>query len=83
MKRNTHPKNEAPTGPISIIRAAKASPSIRGGGFTTLFGFTNLQVTRIGIVALRGGTIIRIPLCLQPFIVPPLASTKKLTKNLY
>ncbi|KYN17383.1 hypothetical protein ALC57_10359, partial [Trachymyrmex cornetzi] len=77
-----YPKNLAPTGPISIIRVARASPSIKGGGFATLLAFTSLHVTRIGIVALRGGTIMRTPLCLHPFIAPPRASTRKLIKNL-
>ncbi|EZA58445.1 hypothetical protein X777_01068, partial [Ooceraea biroi] len=77
-----YPKNLAPTGPISMIRVAKASPSIKGGGFATLLDFTSRHVTRIGIVALRGGTIIRTPLCLHPFIAPPRASTRKLIKNL-
>lgn len=79
---NVYPKKVAPTGPISMTRVARASPSIRGGGFATLLGLISLHVTRIGIVALRGGTIMRTPLCLHPFIAPPRASTKKLTKNL-
>lgn len=82
MQNDIYPRNVAPIGPISMIRVAKASPSIKGGGFATLLGFINLHVTRIGIVALRGGTMIRTPLCLHPFIAPPRASTKKLTKNL-
>lgn len=77
-----YPKNLAATGPISIIRVARASPSISGGGFATLFAFTSLHVTRIGMVALRGGTMMRTPLCLHPFMAPPRASTRKLTKNL-
>lgn len=82
LQTDIYPRNVAPIGPISMIRVAKASPSIKGGGFATLLGFINLHVTRIGIVALRGGTMIRTPLCLHPFIAPPRASTKKLTKNL-
>ncbi|EZA57256.1 hypothetical protein X777_02507, partial [Ooceraea biroi] len=78
----THPKNFAPTGPNSRMRLANASPSINGGGLVNLSLLKYLHVTRIGIAALRGGTITRTPLCLHPRIAPPLASTKKETKKL-
>jgi len=78
----TYPKNFAPTGPNSRMRLANASPSIKGGGLVSLSLLKYLHVTRIGIAALRGGTITRTPLCLHPRIAPPLASTKKETRKL-
>lgn len=80
--RGTYPRNFAPTGPNSRMRLANASPSIRGGGFVNLSLLRYLHVTRIGIAALRGGTITRTPLCLHPRIAPPLASTRKETRKL-
>jgi hypothetical protein len=78
----TYPRNFAPTGPSSRILLARASPSMSGGGFDSLSLRRYLQVTLIGMAALRGGTITRTPECLQPLIAPPLASTRKLTKKL-
>lgn len=53
-----------------------------GGGFESLSLRRYLQVTLMGMGALRGGTITRTPECLQPLIAPPLASTRKLTRKL-
>jgi hypothetical protein len=53
-----------------------------GGGFESLCLRRYLQVTLMGMGALRGGTITRTPECLQPLIAPPLASTTKLTRKL-
>ena len=78
----TYPRNLAPTGPSSRILLASASPSMRGGGFESLSLRRYLQVTLMGMGALRGGTITRTPECLQPLIAPPLASTRKLTRKL-
>ena len=78
-----YPKNLAPTGPSSRIRLAKASPSMRGGGFVNLSLLRYLQVTRIGIAALRGGTITLTPLCRHPRMAPPLASTRNETRKLF
>lgn len=77
-----YPRNFAPTGPSSSILLASDSPSISGGGCTSFSRLRYRQVTRVGIEARRGGTITRTPLCRQPRIAPPRASTKKLTKNL-
>jgi len=78
----TYPRNFAPTGPSSRILLASASPSMSGGGFESLSLRRYLQVTLMGMGALRGGTITRTPECLQPLIAPPLASTRKLTRKL-
>lgn len=78
----TYPKNLAPTGPNSSIRLARASPSIKGGGFVNLSLLRYLHVTRIGIAAFLGGTITRTPLCLHPRIAPPRASTRNETRKL-
>lgn len=72
----------APTGPNSSIRLARASPSIKGGGFVNLSLRRYLHVTRIGIAAFLGGTITRTPLCLHPRIAPPRASTRNETRKL-
>lgn len=82
LNYKNYPRNLAPTGPSSRIRLAKASPSIRGGGWVSLSRFKYLHVILIGIAAFRGGTITRTPECRQPRIAPPRASTKKLTRKL-
>ena len=78
-----YPKNLAPTGPISRMRLASASPSSRGGGCVSFSFLTSLQVTRVGMQALRGGMMIRTPEWRQPRIAPPRASTMKLTRKLH
>lgn len=78
----THPKNCMLAGPSEMIRLAKPSPSTRGGGVESFWGFTRRQVMRVGAAHVRGGMITRKPLCLLPLIEPPLASTMKLTKKL-
>lgn len=78
----SYPKNLAPTGPSSSILLANDSPSMSGGGCTNFSRLKYRQVTLVGMEARRGGTITRTPLCRQPRIAPPRASTKKLTKNL-
>ena len=78
----THPRNLAPTGPISSTRLARASPSISGGGFVSFSFFTSLQVTRVGMHAFPGGTMIRTPEWRHPRMAPPRASTMKLTRKL-
>jgi len=64
------------------MRLASASPSIRGGGWSSFSRFTSRQVILVGISAQFGGTTMRTPECLQPLIAPPLASTRKLTRKL-
>ena len=78
----TYPWNLAPTGPISRIREASASPSMSGGGWISFSFFTSLHVTRVGMQALPGGTMMRTPEWRQPRIAPPRASTMKLTRKL-
>jgi len=77
-----YPRNLADVGPISRILLASASPSIRGGGCVSFSFLTSLHVTRVGMHALPGGTMIRTPEWRQPRIAPPRASTMKLTKKL-
>lgn len=77
-----YPRNWAPDGPTSIRRLARPSPSTMGGMVASLWRFTKRQVTRVGAVHFRGGIIIRSPLCLQPLMAPPRASTMKLTRKL-
>lgn len=77
-----YPRNWAPEGPTSIRRLARPSPSTMGGMVASLWRFTNRQVTRVGAVHFRGGIMIRSPLCLQPLMAPPRASTMKLTRKL-
>src|SRR6218665_1883720 len=79
---DVYPRNFAPTGPISRIRLAIASPSMSGGGFNIFSILSSLHVTLVGIHALPGGMIIRTPECRQPCIAPPRASTMKLTRKL-
>lgn len=90
---STHPRNLAPTGPSSKIWLTNASPSISGGAVicwpTVPTAFTpkallrmNRQVIRIGCWHAFGGTITRMPLCRQPCISPPRASTRKETRKL-
>lgn len=69
-------------GPREMIRLAKPSPSTRGGGVESFWGFTKRQVIRVGAAHVRGGMITRRPLCLLPLIEPPRASTMKLTRKL-
>lgn len=78
----TYPRNLAPTGPISRTRDARASPSISGGGCDSFSFLTSLHVTRVGMHALAGGTMMRTPEWRQPRIAPPRASTMKLTRKL-
>lgn len=77
-----YPRNWAPDGPTSIRRLARPSPSTMGGMVARRWRFTSRQVTRVGAVHFRGGIIIRSPLCLQPRMAPPRASTMKLTRKL-
>lgn len=77
-----YPKNLAPTGPSSRSLLAKASPSIRGGGWGVLCGLTYLHVILVGLPAHLGGTITRTPECRHPRIAPPLASTRNDTRKL-
>lgn len=77
-----YPRNWAPEGPTSMRRLARPSPSTMGGMVANLWRFTNRQVTRVGAVHFRGGIMIRSPLCLQPLMAPPRASTIKLTRKL-
>lgn len=78
----TYPKNCMPAGPSEMILLANPSPSTRGGGVESFWGFTRRQVMRVGAAHVRGGMITRRPLCLLPLIEPPRASTMKLTKKL-
>ena len=80
--KKSHPKNLAPTGPISKILEARASDSMTGGGLISFSFFTSLQVTRVGMQALPGGMMIRTPEWRQPRMAPPRASTMKLTRKL-
>lgn len=77
-----YPRNWAPDGPTSMRRLARPSPSTMGGMVASLWRFTKRQVTRVGAVHFRGGIIILSPLCLQPLMAPPRASTMKLTRKL-
>lgn len=79
----TYPKNCAPAGPISTSLLANPSPSTMGGGLASLCLFTRRHVMRVGAVHLRGGMMIRIPWWRLPRMEPPLASTIKLTRNLW
>jgi len=64
------------------MRLTSASPSIKGGGLTTLCGLTYRHVIRVGSAQAFGGTIMRTPLCRYPRMDPPRASTKNDTRNL-
>lgn len=82
MRTRTYPRNLAPTGPNSRTRLARASPSMRGGGWGVRCGRTYLHVILVGLGAHLGGTMTRTPECLQPLMAPPLASTRNETRKL-
>lgn len=78
-----YPRNWAPVGPTSMILPASPSPSTIGGIEASLCLFTRRHVTRVGAEHFLGGTIMRRPLCRQPRMAPPRASTMKLTRKLF
>lgn len=78
----TYPRNWAPVGPTSMIFPASPSPSTIGGMEANLCLLTRRHVTRVGAEQFLGGTIMRSPLCRQPRMAPPRASTMKLTRKL-
>lgn len=79
----TYPRNLVATGPISMILAARASPSPMGMGWINLSFLMSLQVTRVGIEARLGGMMILIPEWRRPLMAPPRASTMKLMRKLW
>ncbi|RNA37947.1 hypothetical protein BpHYR1_013269 [Brachionus plicatilis] len=81
----SRPRSDAnlqPCGPISRTRAAKDSLSLSGGATASFSLRTNRHVIRVGMLARFGGIMTRTPLCRQPFMAPPLASTIKLIRKL-
>lgn len=77
-----YPRNWAPEGPTSMSLLARPSPSTMGGMVARRCLFTSRHVTRVGALHFLGGMIMRRPLCRQPRMAPPLASTMKLTRKL-
>lgn len=77
-----YPRNWAPEGPTSMSLLARPSPSTIGGMVARRCLFTSRHVTRVGALHFLGGMMMRRPLCRQPRIAPPLASTMKLTRKL-
>ena len=77
-----YPRNWAPEGPTSMSLLARPSPSTMGGMEARRCLFTNRHVTRVGALHFLGGMMMRRPLCRQPRMAPPLASTMKLTRKL-
>lgn len=82
ISQKAYPRNWAPEGPTSMSLLARPSPSTMGGMVARRCLFTNRQVTRVGALHFLGGMIMRRPLCRQPHMAPPLASTMKLTRKL-
>lgn len=77
-----YPRNWAPEGPTSMSLLARPSPSTIGGMVARRCLFTSRHVTRVGALHFLGGMMMRRPLCRQPRMAPPLASTMKLTRKL-
>lgn len=77
-----YPRNCAPEGPTSMSLLARPSPSTIGGMVARRCLFTSRHVTRVGALHFLGGMMMRRPLCRQPRMAPPLASTMKLTRKL-
>lgn len=82
MLGKPYPRNWAPEGPTSMSLLARPSPSTMGGMVARRCLFTSRHVTRVGALHFLGGMMMRRPLCLQPRMAPPLASTMKLTRKL-
>lgn len=78
-----YPRNWAPEGPTSMSLLARPSPSTIGGMVARRCLFTSRHVTRVGALHFLGGMMMRRPLCRQPRMAPPLASTMKLTRKLW